>query len=590
LHLDWTFNLQIFVTYMMLFEESGLSPDIIKAVKELGFESLTPIQEKTIPHILNSNQDVIASAQTGTGKTAAFGLPIIEKIEDSSRHTQVLILAPTRELAIQIAEEMANYSKYLKKLNIVAVYGGANIVPQIDKLKNNPHVVIGTPGRTLDLIKRKKLSLAHLDYLVLDEADEMLSMGFTEDLDEILSHAPSEKQTLLFSATLPTQIKSLAKKYMEDPISISTGAVNKSADNVKNVFYKVQNKEKYEVLRRCIDLEKEFYGIIFCRTRRETGEIANQLINDGFKADALHGDLSQAQRDHVMDKFRKKIIHLLVATDVAARGIDVEDLTHVVHYQLPDDLEVFIHRSGRTGRAGKSGISISLINKREISRIKMLENKLKKEFTPLSIPNANDVFTAKLLRVASRIKEAIPNPSSNKLFLETFSSAFENLSKEDILERLLALEVNTSLGSSNYISEKEEDDSDYRDRGEQRRSRSSDSNFTRLFINIGKRQKINPGSLIQLINSVSDGEDFPIGKIEIEGGFSFIEVPHNIASKAIDLLHNSKYKGLTLSIEESKSKISKTKREFTSKKETTKKTLLPSQPTRRKERKRRSYN
>jgi ATP-dependent RNA helicase DeaD len=585
---DWTFNPEIFVIDMMLFEESGLSPDIIKAVKELGFEKLTPIQEKTIPHILNSNQDVIASAQTGTGKTAAFGLPIIEKLEDSSKHTQVLVLAPTRELAIQIAEEMTNYSKYLKKLNIVAVYGGASIVPQMDKLKNNPHVVIGTPGRTLDLIKRKKLSLSNLDYLVLDEADEMLSMGFTEDLDEILSHAPQEKQTLLFSATLPTQIKTLAKKYMQDPISISTGAVNKSADNVKNVYYKVQNKEKYEVLRRCIDLEKEFYGIIFCRTRRETGEIANQLINDGFKADALHGDLSQAQRDHVMDKFRRKVIHLLVATDVAARGIDVDDLTHVVHYQLPDDLEVFIHRSGRTGRAGKSGISISLINKKETSRIKMLENKLKQEFTSLPIPNANDVFTAKLLRVATRIKEATPDPKSNKLFLETFAHSFQDMSKEDILERLLALEVNSSLGSTSLISYKEEEE-DKRG-GESRRKRGENEDFTRLFVNIGKRQKINPGSLIQLFNSVSDGENFPIGKIEIEGGFSFIEVPHHIANKAIELLHNSKYKGLTLSIEASRSKMTKAKKEFTPKKESVKRTLLPSQPTRRKERKRRSYN
>jgi ATP-dependent RNA helicase DeaD len=585
---DWTFNPEIFVIYMMLFEESGLSPDIIKAVKELGFEKLTPIQEKTIPHILNSNQDVIASAQTGTGKTAAFGLPIIEKLEDSSKHTQVLVLAPTRELAIQIAEEMTNYSKYLKKLNIVAVYGGANIVPQIDKLKNNPHVVIGTPGRTLDLINRKKLSLSHLDYLVLDEADEMLSMGFTEDLDEILSHAPQEKQTLLFSATLPTQIKTLAKKYMQDPISISTGAVNKSADNVKNVYYKVQNKEKYEVLRRCIDLEKEFYGIIFCRTRRETGEIANQLINDGFKADALHGDLSQAQRDHVMDKFRRKVIHLLVATDVAARGIDVDDLTHVVHYQLPDDLEVFIHRSGRTGRAGKSGISISLINKKETSRIKMLENKLKQVFTSLAIPNANDVFTAKLLRVATRIKEATPDPKSNQLFLETFAHSFADMSKEDILERLLALEVSSSLGSTSMVSFKEEEED--RRGGDSRRKRGDNEEFTRLFVNIGKRQKINPGSLIQLFNSVSDGENFPIGKIEIEGGFSFIEVPHHIANKAIELLHNSKYKGLTLSIEESRSKLPKAKRDFAPKKETIKKSLLPSQPTRRKERKRRSYN
>ncbi len=543
---------------MILFEESGLSPEIVKAVKEMGFEKLTPIQEKAIPHILNFNQDVIASAQTGTGKTAAFGLPIIDRIDANKSHTQVLILAPTRELAIQIADELTHYSKYHKKLNVVAVYGGANIVPQIAKLNSNPHIVIGTPGRTLDLINRRKLSLADLDFVVLDEADEMLSMGFSEDLDEILSHTPEEKQTLLFSATLPPQIKSLAKKYMHDPLNIFTGELNKSSDNVKHVFFKVQNSDKYEVLRRYIDLDKNFFGIIFCRTRRETGEIAALLMKDGFRADAIHGELSQAQRDTVMDKFRKKIVTILVATDVAARGIDVEDLTHVVHYQLPDDLEVFIHRSGRTGRAGKTGISVALVNKKEISRIKMLEKKFKQPFDQLEIPKPHDVFASKLERLGNRILEAKQNTEAIDLFFESFNTKFADISKEDLLKQILSIELSELTNSSlnDNLGKNSRNDDDYdsgsrrgREGREGRFGEVDNSNFSRLFVNLGNKHNINPGTLIQLFNSISDGADFPIGKIEIESGFSFIEVPHDIADKSLELLNDSKYKGFRLSIE-----------------------------------------
>lgn len=538
---------------MILFEESGLSPEIVRAVKEMGFEKLTPIQEKSIPHILNYNQDIIASAQTGTGKTAAFGLPIIDKIDANLSHTQVLILAPTRELAIQIADELTQYSKYHKKLNVVAVYGGANIVPQIAKLNSNPHIVIGTPGRTLDLINRRKLSLANLDYVVLDEADEMLSMGFSEDLDEILSHAPEEKQTLLFSATLPPQIKSLAKKYMHDPLNIFSGELNKSSENVKHVFFKVQNSDKYEVLRRFIDLDRNFFGIIFCRTRRETGEIAALLMKDGFRADAIHGELSQAQRDTVMDKFRKKIVTILVATDVAARGIDVDDLTHVVHYQLPDDLEVFIHRSGRTGRAGKTGVSVALVNKKEIARIKMLEKKLKQSFEQLEIPKPQDVFASKLERLGNRILEAKPNKEAIDLFFESFNEKFASVSKEALLKNILSIELseltNSSLNDHLGKNAKNDVDESFSRRGKERFGHTENSDFSRLFVNLGKKHNINPGALMQLFNSIADGVDFPVGKIEIENGFSFIEVPHDIAEKSLELLKDSKYKGFRLNIE-----------------------------------------
>lgn len=532
---------------MILFEDSGLSPEIVKAVKEIGFEKLTPIQEQAIPHLLSSTQDVIASAQTGTGKTAAFGLPIIQNLDLSLPKTQALILAPTRELAIQIAEEITNYAKYLKKINVVAVYGGANIVTQINKLSSHPQIVIGTPGRTLDLIKRKKLFLDSLSYVVLDEADEMLSMGFQEDLDEILSYASGDQQTLLFSATLPPQIKSLAKKYMDNPLNIFSGELNKSSDNVKHVFFKVQNNHKYEVLKRFIDLNKDFFGIIFCRTKRETDEIAKLLLKDNFKSDAIHGDLSQAQRDNVMDKFRNKVVTILVATDVAARGIDVDDLTHVIHYQLPDDLEVFIHRSGRTGRAGKNGTSVALVNRKEISRIKQLEKKLKQTFEQLSVPRAHDIFAAKLDRLGSKIIDAKTNQEAIDLFYESFLEKFKDISKEDILKNIISIELKELNNSS--LNDKSLEDNDRNERNRDDRDDSFDDEFVRLFINLGKKQDITPSALIQMFNGISDGKHFAIGRIEIENGFSFIQVPQEIADLALEFLKDTKYKGNKINIE-----------------------------------------
>ena len=363
------------------FSRTFLKDELLTAIKELGFKKPTPIQEKVIPHLLSSNQDLIASAQTGTGKTAAFGLPLLNLTQVENLRTQTIILCPTRELCIQITNDLKKYSKYIKGINIVAVYGGASIETQIKGLNRGAHIVIGTPGRTKDLIKRKKLSIINVERVILDEADEMLSMGFKEDLEAILAKTPKIKQTLLFSATMTKNVIAVTKKYMRNALEISVASIKMTAENVTHVLYTVQAKDRYEVVKRVADINPDIYGLVFCRTRRETKEIANKLINDNYNADTLHGDLSQPQRDEVMGRFRKRQIQLLVATDVAARGLDVVDLTHVINYNLPDDDGIYIHRSGRTGRAGKKGISIAIVHGRETRKINEIENKYGISFT-----------------------------------------------------------------------------------------------------------------------------------------------------------------------------------------------------------------
>ena len=372
---------------MNSFTNFGLYPEILQAIAELGFENPTPIQSKTIPHLLSTDQDLIASAQTGTGKTAAFGLPSIHLTNIDDKSTQTLVLCPTRELCVQIAKDIGDYSKYMRGINILAVYGGASIQPQIKSLKKGAQIVIGTPGRTKDLIKRKKLKLNNVSRVVLDEADEMLTMGFKEDLEDILATTPQEKQTLLFSATMSKNIISITKKYMSDPLEVSAGKANLGAENVEHIYYMVQAKDRYEVLKRIADINPTIYGIVFCRTRRETKEVANKLMHDGYNADAIHGELSQGQRDEVMGKFRKRQLQILVATDVAARGLDVNDLTHIINYNLPDDSEIYTHRSGRTGRAGKSGVSIAIIHTREIRSFKEMDRFAVISFKKSLFPN-----------------------------------------------------------------------------------------------------------------------------------------------------------------------------------------------------------
>ncbi len=392
---------------MKSFNDSGLNQEILKALAEMGFETPTPIQAKAIPHLMSSNQDIIASAQTGTGKTAAFGLPSIHMTQIDKKMPQTLVMCPTRELCIQIARDLTNFSKYLSGLKIIAVYGGASVDTQVRALRQGAQIVIGTPGRTKDLIKRKKLILSDIKRVVLDEADEMLTMGFKEDLEAILADTPSKKQTLLFSATMSKRIISITKQYMNDPIQISAARVNLGAENVQHLYYMVHVKDRYEVLKRIADSNPNIYGITFCRTRKETKEISNKLMQDGYNADAIHGDLSQAQRDEVMDRFRKRKLHMLVATDVAARGLDVNDLTHIINYNLPDEEEVYVHRSGRTGRAGKSGISIAIIHTREVGRIRAIERISKIKFSSELVPSGKDICQKQLYSLMDKIKRVV---------------------------------------------------------------------------------------------------------------------------------------------------------------------------------------
>src|SRR6056297_2425579 len=431
---------------MTLFNEMGLNPEIQLAIEEIGFEQPTPIQEKVVPFLMNDKQDLVALAQTGTGKTAAFGLPILQQIDTTKKATQTLILSPTRELAMQIANDLENYAKHLTKINIAVVYGGADIKKQINQLERGAQIVVGTPGRTLDLLKRKKLKVNEIRWLVLDEADEMLSMGFKDDLDAILETSPASKQTLLFSATMPKEIVTIAGKYMEDPLEIAVGKNNTGAENVEHHYYLIHARDRYIALKRIADMNPHIYGIIFCRTRAETKEVADKLMRDGYNADALHGDLSQAQRDHVMARFRNKHLQMLVATDVAARGLDVTDLTHVINYNLPDDPEVYIHRSGRTGRAGKRGISVTLIHLREQGKLRQVEKKVNKKFIKKPVPLGKEICAKQLFNLIDGVEKAEVNEARIEAFMPVIYKKLAWLEREDLIKHFVSVEFNRFLG------------------------------------------------------------------------------------------------------------------------------------------------
>ena len=429
----------------MTFEETGLNPLLLKAVTELGFTQPTPIQEQAIPNILASQRDLVALAQTGTGKTAAFGLPILHQTDLQSRTVQSLILCPTRELCLQISKDLESYAKYSPGLKIVAVYGGTDIMKQIRAIDRGAQIVVGTPGRSLDLIRRKVLQVSGIRHLVLDEADEMLNMGFQEDLDAILAGTPEDKQTLLFSATMPGEISRIAKKYMHDPAEISIGQRNAGASNVAHEFYMVQARDRYEALKRIADINPKIYGIVFCRTKRETQEIARKLSADNYNADAIHGDLSQAQRDDVMERFRAGEVQLLVATDVAARGIDVDDLSHVINYELPDDLEVYVHRSGRTGRAGKRGVAISIIHTREMRKISALERTVGKAFERKKVPTGREICEKQLFNLVDKVEQVEVDESQIESYLDVVYKKLGWMSREDLIKRFLSVEFNQFL-------------------------------------------------------------------------------------------------------------------------------------------------
>ncbi|MET2984280.1 DEAD/DEAH box helicase [Aureibaculum conchae] len=527
---------------MSLFNELGLRQEIVNALTDLGYEKPTPIQQQAIPQIISAADDLKAFAQTGTGKTAAFSLPILEKLNTESKTTQAIILSPTRELAIQIGKNIEEFSKYMKRVNVVTVYGGANIDEQIRGLKKGAQIVVGTPGRTVDLIKRKQLKLKDIEWVVLDEADEMLNMGFKDDLDQILEVTPREKQTLLFSATFPREVDAIAKNYMTKPVEISAGKKNAGADKVSHEYYLVSEKNRYPTLKRLADVNPDIYAIVFCRTRRETKNVAANLIDDGYNADALHGDLSQAQRDIVMEKFRSKHLQILVATDVAARGLDVDDLTHVINYKLPDQAENYTHRSGRTGRAGKEGISIAIINNREKNALKPIEKKIGKKFVHQQVPGGKEICERQLFKLIEKVKDVEVNEEQISPYLESIYDQLKDIDHDELIKRFVSIEFNSFLSYYKGAPDLNGDDS-------RERRRSADENFTRFYINIGKMDGLNPAKLMGLINEYLKKRDVEIGQIEILKSFSFFEIDKAFADKVVDAFKHAEFGGRSLIVE-----------------------------------------
>ncbi len=532
---------------MQTFNETGLQDNILLAVQDLGYETPTPIQAKTISHLLQTNDDLMALAQTGTGKTAAFGLPSLQKVDPQDKSTQILILAPTRELALQITSDMQNFAKYIKDINIVPVYGGASIENQIKALRKGAQIVVATPGRAKDLMQRGYLKVQHINTLILDEADEMLTMGFKEELDAILSQTPDDKQTLLFSATMSKEVERIAQNYMHNPDKITVATENKGADTLQHIYYMIPAKYRYEVLKRIADMHPDIYGIVFCRTRRETKEVASKLIHDGYNAGALHGDMSQSQRDDVMKRFRNKNLQILVATDVAARGLDVNNLTHVINYNLPDQTEYYTHRSGRTGRAGKQGISIAIIHTREKNKLRDIERISKIKFEQQPVPTGTEICSGQLLALTDKVVKTEINDKQIEPFLEEIYHKFEHLSKEEVIKHFVATEFNRFLKyyknapDLNKIPQKNEKKSN--------KNKARKTNFTRLFLNVGKKEKLTPLRLIGIINNTLDSNNVEIGQIEILKSFSFFEIDSKAAGRLLTGIKQQTYEGRTLSAE-----------------------------------------
>ncbi|MDX8341638.1 DEAD/DEAH box helicase [Draconibacterium sp. IB214405] len=556
---------------MSLFETMGLKAEILGAIQELGFENPTPVQEKTIPFLLESDQDMVALAQTGTGKTAAFGLPIVQQFDSSVKVPQALILSPTRELALQIAKDLENFSKNINGAKIATLYGGSDIRQQIKALESGAQIVVGTPGRTLDLIKRNKLRVHDIQWVVLDEADEMLSMGFKDDLDAILKDTPVEKQTLLFSATMPKEIVRIANTYMADPHEISVGKKNTAAENVEHNYYLVHARDRYIALKRVADINPNIYGIIFCRTRAETKDVADKLMQDGYNADALHGDLSQAQRDHVMSRFRSKHLQMLVATDVAARGLDVNELTHVINYNLPDDPEVYIHRSGRTGRAGKKGVSITLIHMREKGKLRDVEKKVGKKFTKVPVPQGKEICEKQLFNLIDRVEKVEVNNEQIGEFMPVIYKKLAWLEREELIKHFVSVEFNRFLEYYENAKDinvdearekesmrkergdrgrgRERGDRGNRERGDRGRGRRGNGNMSRFFFSLGKKSGVNKRAIIDLINQNTPGKSIDIGSIEVLKGFSFFEIDSNYEKEITKAFKNARFRGQKVNIE-----------------------------------------
>ena len=530
--------------------------EIRRAIEELGFVNPMPVQEEVIPYLLGNKNDVIALAQTGTGKTAAFGIPLLQRINPEDPTTQALILSPTRELCLQIADDLRDFSKYMTGIRVVPVYGGADIVQQIKALRNGAHIIVATPGRLIDLMNRGKAKIDQAANVVLDEADEMLNMGFSESINEIFEHVPEDRNTLLFSATMSKEIEKIALNYLHDHKEIVVGSRNEGAENVNHVYYMVNAKDKYLALKRIVDFYPRIFAIIFCRTKIETQEIADKLIKDGYNAEALHGDLSQQQRDLTMQKFRRHLTQLLVATDVAARGLDVDDLTHVINYGLPDDIENYTHRSGRTGRAGKKGTSISIVHTREKHKIRAIEKEIGKEFVEGDIPTAAEICKKQLYKVMDQILKTDVDEEQIAPFMQDISRYFEYIDKEDIIKKIVSVEFGKFLAYYADAPEIEKPASKKKERGakgEERGAhgkeqggrsgsrRKAEAGYRRLFINLGKTDGFYPGEVMQFLNKHVKGRQ-EVGHIDLLSKFSYIEVPEKDANKVMKALNGVYYK------------------------------------------------
>lgn len=530
---------------MKTFEELGVSPEIRKAIEELGYENPMPVQEEVIPYLLGNGNDVVALAQTGTGKTAAFGLPLIQKIDVKNCVPQALVLCPTRELCLQIAGDLTDYSKYITDLKILPVYGGSSIDSQIRSLKRGVHIIVATPGRLIDLMERKVAQLATIRDVVMDEADEMLNMGFTDSINAILENIPQDRNTLMFSATMSPEIARIAKTYLHEAKEITIGTKNEGSKNVNHVAYIVHAKDKYLALKRVVDFYPQIYGIVFCRTRKETQEIADKLIQDGYNADSLHGELSQAQRDLVMQKFRQRHLQLLVATDVAARGLDVNDLTHVINYGLPDDTESYTHRSGRTGRAGKTGISIAIINLREKGRMKEIEHIIKKKFEVSVLPSGQEICQQQLIKVIDDIEKVKVNEEEIETFLPGIYRKLDWLDKEDLIKRVVSLEFNRFLDyyknapeiEQPKANEKKSEAKESRKGDKEKVGRKAEKGYTRLFLNLGKTDGFYTNQIMDLVNRNLRKERIQIGRIDLMQNFSFFEVIQEQAPQVLKALN-----------------------------------------------------
>jgi ATP-dependent RNA helicase DeaD len=533
---------------MNRFEELGIDSKIVKAITELGFENPMPIQEQAIPVLLEGNRDMVGLAQTGTGKTAAFGLPMAHLVDFRKGETQGLILCPTRELCLQITKDLQSFTKYLPGANIVAIYGGASIDNQIRELKRGAQIIVATPGRMLDVIERKKVNLSTVRFAVLDEADEMLNMGFKEDINEILSNTPDTKNTWLFSATMPADVARIAKNFMSNPHEITVGSKNQGAKNIEHHYYVVHARDKYAALKRIADYNPDIFGIVFCRTKIETQQIAEQLIKDGYNADSLHGDLSQQQRDKVMARYRSRSLQMLVATDVAARGIDVDSVTHVINYNLPDDIENYTHRSGRTARAGKSGVSLIIINMKEVYKIRQIEKQIGKQFIASKVPTGYEVCEKQLFHLVKKVHDVEVNEKEIGSYLPKIYSMMEDISKEDLIKRFVSIEFNRFL---EYYKKAPDLNTDVRHDREKssKEGRGAESRSNKLFINLGEMDGLDKNTLLQYISETSTLDQSNIGRIDVKSSFSFFEVDPGVLDIVVNAFKNQRFNSRNVRIE-----------------------------------------